>query len=385
MKKAISIMLVVLMVFGLAACNGKKDPDPETKETIKIAVIDAFTGDKAVNGQYSKEGIELALAEINEKGVLGRQVELIYEDGQGKETETTNAYQKVTAEHKLDAVILDKYSSDVLAVEQFVAENGLPTFCQGSSIKIEGSSTKNLYSTRRSDAGAGGSVVAFIKEQGVKKVAILHSPDALGQSMGKVVVDGLAKIGVEVVSDQQFANEDQNFTNYIAKVLASGCDCFVAIAQTSHSAQIMIAAQEAGLSQGDNAILCIGNSAFVQQSSIQNALEASNNWYACTAFSPTISLEPTASWIKKYNDTYGRLPDMTSACMYDSLKMLAYAMEQAGSTDPEKVNAAIQAITDFKGVVASYGYQGNPMMSKAEYVCHIEDQKSIVKQIVYAE
>ena len=76
---------------------------------------------------------------------------------------------------------------------------------------------------------------------------------------------------------------------------------------------------------------------------------------------------------------------MTSACMYDSLKMLAYAMEQAGSTDPEKVNAAIQAITDFKGVVASYGYQGNPMMSKAEYVCHIEDQKSIVKQIVYAE
>ncbi|MBQ4011215.1 MAG: ABC transporter substrate-binding protein, partial [Erysipelotrichales bacterium] len=201
MKKAISIMLVVLMVFGLAACNGKKDPDPETKETIKIAVIDAFTGDKAVNGQYSKEGIELALAEINEKGVLGRQVELIYEDGQGKETETTNAFQKVTAEHKLDAVILDKYSSDVLAVEQFVAENGLPTFCQGSSIKIEGSSTKNLYSTRRSDAGAGGSVVAFIKEQGVKKVAILHSPDALGQSMGKVVVDGLAKIGVEVVSD----------------------------------------------------------------------------------------------------------------------------------------------------------------------------------------
>ena len=228
---------------------------------------------------------------------------MIYEDGQGKETETTNAFQKVTAEHELDAVILDKYSSDVLAVEQFVKENGLPTFCQGSSIKIEASDTTNLYSTRRSDAGAGGSVVAFIKEQGLKKVAILHSPDALGQSMGQVVVDGLSAAGIEVVSNQQFANEDQNFTNYIAKVLASGCDCFVAIAQTSHSAQIMIAAQEAGLSQGDNAILCIGNSAFVQQSSIQNALEASNNWYACTAFSPTISLEPTASWIKKYNDT----------------------------------------------------------------------------------
>lgn len=66
-------------------------------------------------------------------GVMGRAIELVYEDDQGAEAAATNAFQKITSEYDLAAICLNKYSSVVLAMEQFVADEGIPAICCGSS------------------------------------------------------------------------------------------------------------------------------------------------------------------------------------------------------------------------------------------------------------
>ena len=166
MKKLTALLLAALMVFTMMACAAKetttetKQPEQtaeeaktaETTETsgeeaqeaegldydnpIYIGVLDAFTGDRASNGEYSKEGADLAMEYINANGgVMGRAIELVYEDDQGAEAAATNAFQKITSEYDLAAICLNKYSSVVLAMEQFVADEGIPAICCGSSVK----------------------------------------------------------------------------------------------------------------------------------------------------------------------------------------------------------------------------------------------------------
>lgn len=380
MKKLIALLLALVMVMSLAACGGESGGKTDEEETIKIGVMDAFTGDKASSGEYTKEGAELALKHINEAGgVLGRKIELVYEDDQGNETAATNAFQKITSENDLAGICLSKYSSVILAMEQFIAEEGIPAIGCGSSVKIEASSTPNLFSSRRSDTGSGVTIANYCKTLGMTKVAILHAPDALGTGMAPVILAEFENLGIEAVSVQQFSPDEKNFAPYIAKIIDSGCDGIVSMAQQNEAALIMIAIEEAGLD-----VPCIGSSAFAQQVAIQNSNGACDGWYSVTPFSPTATNEPTKSWIAEYEATYGRKPDMTSACMYDAVTLFCKAIEAAGSTEWDAIVAELKKLESQEGVCTVYSYNGTPMLSCAEYIVRVENSvATVVDQVKF--
>lgn len=391
MKKFLTFLTVAAVSFSLAACgggaeeteaaasgNGEAAAEAEGVDydnPIYIGVIDSLTGTNASNGEYSKEGADMAMNEINEAGgVMGRAIEIVYEDDQGTEAGSTNAFQKIVSQYDLAAVSLSKFSSMVLAMEQFIADEGIPSICCGSSINIEASTTPNLFSTRKSDSGSGVTIANFAaQELGVKKVAILHAPDALGTSMAPVIQENLEAQGVEVVSVQQFANQEKNFAPYIATIVNSDVDCLIIAAQQQEAGLIMQAVEESGLD-----VPCIGSSASAQQVAIETSGGACEGWYSVTSFSPTTTDEPAASWIAKYNELYGRNPDMTSACMYDAVKIFAEAMNETQSTEWADIVEYIKGLEGYEGVCAQYTYNGTPMLASTEYVVQINDGASTV-------
>ena len=376
MKKIIVLLLSVLMVLLFAGCSNNGGGETE-KEPVLIGLTDAFTGDRAGNGDYTKEGAEMFLEDINGKGgVLGREVKIVYEDDQGNETAAVNAYQKLILENeKLCATVLNKYSGVVLAMEPYVADAKIPAICSGSNVKIEASTNEYLYSTRRSDYGSGMTMAAFINQQGAKKVAILYSPDALGKGMSEIVIKKLQENGIEVVSTQQYSEGEKQFANYAAKIKAADPDFIVCIGQTSETGLIVKAIYDAGLQD----IPRMGNSAFAQATTIEQAgLEAAEGWYSATAFAAGTTEEPTASWIKRYTEKYGHAPEMTSVTTYDALSMICHAVEKAGSTDPERVNAELKKLNNFEGVVATYSYKGTPMLAESEFVIQVQNGKAVV-------
>lgn len=397
MKKVIAALLAALMIFSLTACqktpapgnNDKNNPgnndntNPpsdslDTSNPIYIGVLDAFTGDRASNGEYSKEGADLAMAHINAAGgVMGRAIEIVYEDDQGNETAATNAFQKITSENDLAAICLNKYSSVVLAMEQFVADEGIPSICCGSSVRLEATETPNLFSTRKSDSGSGVTIANYCQELGMTRVAILHAPDALGTGMTPVIEAEFKNLGIETVSIQQFSADEKNFAPYIAKIIGSNCDGIIAIAQQQEAALIMVAIQEAGLE-----VPCIGNSAFAQQVAVENSNGACDGWYSVSAFSPTAQEEPTKSWIAEYEQAYGRKPDMTSACMYDAVMLFCQAMEATQSTEWDDINEYLRTLEDVQGIASTYSYNGTSMLSTSEFIVQIQDSSAQVVAVV---
>ena len=97
-KKAASVMLASAMVVSLAACgssgnNGKSDSGSSDADTFKIGGIGPTTGDAAIYGTAVKNGIQLAVDEINAAGgINGKQIEYKFEDDQADSEKSVNAY-----------------------------------------------------------------------------------------------------------------------------------------------------------------------------------------------------------------------------------------------------------------------------------------------------
>ncbi|HJC80861.1 MAG TPA: ABC transporter substrate-binding protein, partial [Candidatus Mediterraneibacter excrementipullorum] len=95
LKKAASVALASALVVSMAACgsNGGSDSGSSDATTFKIGGIGPTTGDNAIYGTAVKNGIQLAVDEINEAGgINGYQIEYQFEDDQSDSEKSVNAY-----------------------------------------------------------------------------------------------------------------------------------------------------------------------------------------------------------------------------------------------------------------------------------------------------
>lgn len=101
--KLLSMLLVICMVFSLAACGDSAAPAAEggegsSGEPIVIGVISPNTGALAAYGNGIVTGVDLAVEEINAAGgILGRPVEVIKTDDQSDPTECLNAFNSLVS------------------------------------------------------------------------------------------------------------------------------------------------------------------------------------------------------------------------------------------------------------------------------------------------
>ena len=94
------VLLLVVMTVSFVGCS-KADSD-----TIKIGGVFPLSGPVAVYGIEAKNGIELAIEEINAAGgVNGKMLELVGEDDEGSPEKSVNVYKKLVTKDKVEYII----------------------------------------------------------------------------------------------------------------------------------------------------------------------------------------------------------------------------------------------------------------------------------------
>ena len=113
-NKLLSVLAAgVLFAGALAGCGGSKEAK---SDVIKIGGCLEMTGGSASYGISSKNGIELALKNVNQKGVLGgKKIELVVADNKSEASEALNAMQKLVSQDKVVAIIGPNLSSACIA------------------------------------------------------------------------------------------------------------------------------------------------------------------------------------------------------------------------------------------------------------------------------
>ncbi len=372
-SKALSALICAsLLTAGLTGCGGEKSAD-----TIKIGANLEMTGGSATYGISSKNAIELAFKDINDKGgINGKKLELVVADNKSEAAEATNAMQKLVSQDGVVAVIGPNLSSSVIA--SAAINNGakvldIAPMATNPNVTVDPATGKTRdfnYRTCFIDPFQGTVMATFAqKELGVKNAAILidNSSD-YAKGLAQFFKENFVKTGGTITSEESYLQKDTDFKATLTKIKATNPDFLYVPGYYQEVGMIVKQARELGMTMpmagGDG-----WDSAKLPEIAGAGSL---NNTYFSSLYSPEDASDINKNFVAAYEKAYGQKPDVFAALAYDSALLVARAVKDAGSEDPAKISEAMAKINGFQGVSGSVTFdaQHNPVKSAVilEYV-----------------
>ena len=325
----------------------------DAAEPIKIGVVSTLTGPYAEWGTFQVNGLKLALEEIQKAGgILGRQVELRIEDNASTNPGTVLAFTKLFTDPEIKGIVGPIASTQIQAASPAIAKAGIPTMIGGTDPSLTRINNKWVFRARPNDLYSSKVIAGFgVNTLKVRKWAIVHATDAFGQGGAKALTEELQALGITPVLDQGYTSNSQDFAPVVLAIKKSGAEA-LGTYMTVPSDQAIFAKQ---LRQLGVNIQWIGSPTTAAVTTRTLAGEALYGSYAVADFNAEAN-EAARDYTKRYYERYGLYPDNFSSWAYDSLHILALAMNNAKSTEPEAVRKAILAIKGYKGLEGSYEF-----------------------------
>src|SRR6266481_6827641 len=324
--------------------------------TIRIGMCVPATGPAAEQGLWAQNGAKLALAAVNKAGgVLGKQVELVIEDDQTTNPGIVLAFSKLAAQPDIVGFLGSIRSTQVHAMAPDVLKLGKPVLIGGTDPALTHMGNPWFFRFRPHDVYSARVIADYgAKTLGKKKWAIVHSTDAFGTNGMKNLVESLKGMGIEPVLVQGYPNNSQDFTPVALAVKQSGAD-FMGTYMTFEPDQGIFAKQ---LRQLGVTLTWVGSPTTVTTTALKLAGPALYGSYAVVDFNKDSSGAAKA-FAAKYEAAYKSAPDIFASWSYDAVHVLARAIGEAKSLEPEKLRQAILAVKGYAGAEGTYNFDHN--------------------------
>jgi branched-chain amino acid transport system substrate-binding protein len=325
-------------------------------EPIKIGVVNMLTGPFAEAGSFQVNGLELALEDINKSGgILGRPVELHTEDNGSTNPGTVLAFSKLFTDPAVKAIVGPIASTQIQAASPAIAKAGIPTMIGGTDPSLTHVNNKWVFRARPNDLFSSRVIADFgVNTLKLRKWAIVHATDAFGQGGAKALTEALLALGVTPVLDQGYNSNSQDFTPIVLAVKKSGADV-MGTYMTVPADQGIFAKQ---MRQLGVKIHWVGSPTTATVTTRNLAGDALHGSYAVVDFNADAN-DAARSFTRRYFDRFGIYPDNFASWSFDALHILALAMKNANSTEPEAIRKAILDIKGYLGLEGTYQFDAN--------------------------
>lgn len=331
-------------------------------DPIKIGLSGPFTGGSSSMGVSMRDGVKLAVDEINKAGgVLGRPLQLVERDDEAKNELGVQIAQELINKEGVVATVGFINTGVALAAQRFYQEAEIPVMnnvATGSVVakQFMPPDHKANYIFRNSaNDTIQSSMIAdeAIKRQGFKKPAILADSTNYGQ-LGKTdLTNALQKLGITPVATEKFNVGDTDMTAQLLRAKEAGADVILTYAIGPELAQIANGMAKLGWK-----VPMIGSWTLSMASFIDTAGQNGDGAIMPQTFIQLPTTPKRKAFIEAYQKAYGvdRIPSPVSAAQgYDSVYLLAAAIKQAGGTDGRKIREALENLNDkVEGVVTIY-------------------------------
>ncbi|AXG08827.1 ABC transporter substrate-binding protein [Haloplanus rubicundus] len=309
-------------------------------DSILVGTLAPFSQGLGWVGGNAARGRDVALADINDAGVVGSEVEINEQD-----TETTPqaAVSGFTTLDEAGVVAMLGPSSTVMPnLFQPIKDASLPTLSVSAGttqMDDVGGPGEYLWRTVPSDSIAGRAQGQYALDNDYTKMAVTYKDDKGSQSFSASVADYFTGQGGEQVADVALGINSDSYRSEIQEIADSGADVISMTAGTEVSALFMRNYLEAGL----DIPIFIGNDVITQSFIERIGADA-------MAEAPIFGQAPAPGpaydqFQQAHQDMHGEAPGTFSAAGYDAMNLIALAAQRAGE-------ATRQAITDNVNSVA---------------------------------
>ena len=383
------IMILCLVLSGCGSDGGADDADGTTAaadsgqdeggeggDTVKIGMIAASTGVNQSVGQFSQEGAQFAVDEINAAGgILGHQVELVVEDEVDNLQASVNAATKLLERDDIVAIIGSPYSQNTLAIMDQITEAKIPFVTGGSGDAIAEAGNEYIWQPRNLDSVAAGAIAQYAYEElGIENPAILYCTQPTTQAGGFDIQEAYAtEYGIEIPDSMMFGytEDEKNFAPIVAQVMASGADGILSFSNENPHSLLSIAIADAGCT-----LPRVGSSTVTSSVVLENAGNAVNGWIAVADWSANLDTEAASAFQAGYSEKYGHDTERASAVSYDAVYMIKMACEAADSvTDLAAINEGFKSIENYDAAIGTMTYHEDHGFLNSAFIVECQDGK----------
>ncbi len=337
MKKLLSVMMVMAFALSmLAGCGGGATESTgagsaDAGSVFRIGAIGPATGAAAIYGSAVKNGAQIAIDEINENGgINGAQIEYNFQDDVHDAEKSKNAYNTLK-DWGMQMLLGTVTTTPCLSVA--------PLAVQDNTFMITPSASSpdvlvgpNVFQVCFTDPNQGSKSAEYIAENKLAtKIGIIYnSADVYSTGIKDKFVEEAKAKGLEIVSDEAFTEDSKtDFTTQLKAAQDGGAELvFLPIYYQEASIILKQAKKDMGYSpiffgvDGMDGILTVEN---FDTSLAEGVM-------LLTPFAADSDDEAVQSFVQKYQEQYGDVPNQFAADAYDGIYAIKEAAEKAGVT-----------------------------------------------------
>lgn len=329
-------------------------------DTLRIGVSCPFTGGSADMGISVRNGIRLAVEEINAwaGGVAGKKIELVERDDQANPEAGKKIAEELINKDKVSATIgicntgvgqatIDSYQNARIPLIVAVS-TGTPL-----TRKFAAAPEHYIFRVSPRDEVQAPFIVAEAVKRGFRKVAIFADTTGYGEAGKNDVEKALAAQNLHAVSVQRFALGVGDLSEQVNQAKAAGADVVISYTVGPEAAVLAksIAKQKWN-------VQIIGSWPLSWRNFIDPAGSAAEGALVAVSFIQQASFQRRNAFIAAYKQKYDTpiIPaPMAAAQGYDAMMILFYAIHQAQSDDPAKIKIALENLErPVSGVITTY-------------------------------
>lgn len=348
---AFSIIFSVVMSSACvdkSANSGTASTGSDTGD-IKVGVYVDLTGQTSSFGQSTRNGIQLAVDEINAAGgVNGRKIALTVEDDQGRTEQAKTVVEKLINQDKVVAVLGEVASSNTLAAAPVAQSAKIPMITPSSTNPRVTQVGDYIFRVCFLDDFQGSSIAKFAaNDLKGKTAAILGDVNSdYSKGLTEFFEKEFTKLGGQVVAKEAYTQTDPDFKAQLTKIRNLNPDVIYVPGYYGQVGIIVKQARELGMNMP-----MLGGDGWDSPELWSLGGEALRNTFITNHYSADDPNPVIQTFVKNYKAKYNNVaPDSLAALAYDSAKVLADAIKRAGGTDSAKLREAINATKDFAGV-----------------------------------
>jgi branched-chain amino acid transport system substrate-binding protein len=335
-KIIIGIVIIILIVLGVWVSN-KNQNNLSAINEIKIGSILIESGDGASWGEAARNGMDLAIKEINDQGgILGKKVVAIHEDDAGDPAKTVGAFRKLTQTDGVKFIVGPSWSKNGDPIKDLITNEIVISPSLGNANFNE--TSKFIFNTWPHDYILSAKLADYVLAKGVKNVAILGANEVWCKAQTMAFKERFEKLGGVVSFVYEPTTDQRDVRTDLLK-----------LKQIKDLQAIVVTSDGYGLTSvygkqmRDLGIKMPTYSITLDNTVIKNCEGTCNGWEFLTA------LTPKADFSAKYKSIYNREVEIGSDSAYDAVMLIAKGIKETKSLDTNVVQKYLNNIKTYDG------------------------------------
>jgi branched-chain amino acid transport system substrate-binding protein len=347
----------ILLAGALALVTASAFP-AAAQDTIKIGLVAALSGQSAKSGEAITRGLTLAIDKINAAGgVLGKKIELVRRDDESNPGKGTIAARELVQREGVVALIGGLDTPVSLAIVPFANQQQVPfigPWAAGTPITQNGAKENYVFRVSAVDEFVDEAITEYlIKKYNAKKPGLILINNPWGESNEKGLMKALKKRSMEPAGIEKFETNDVDVVPQLTRLKQAGADSLFLVANVAPSAQVVKSLERMGWDVPISSHWGPAGGRFTEL-----AGPAGEKVHFIQTFLFPNDTHPLFVKLKEKYPEVKTLADVTPATgianAYDSMLLLAAAIEKAGSTKGPAIREAMYKIDSVEGVIKTY-------------------------------